>query len=166
LPTEPPSPPDDPPRAPSIDADDVRSIDAIIRALYDSVSFAEGGGPNEARLRGLVDPSCRLIKVLADGRHLNGDLEGYLTQVRSHLGSGLRSFVERELLRRTEVYGGIAHVFTTYEAEIVSAAGERVVRGINSVQLRNDGQRWWLLSIFWTDEEEGSPIPTAYLPRP
>ena len=163
MPTEPPSPESSP--AALIDLDDVRSIDAIIRALYEAVSFAGGAGPDVARLRGLVDPRCRLIKVLADGRHLDGDVDGYVATVAARIAGGLRAFEERELFRRTEVYGGIAHVFTTYEARSASAEGERSVRGINSVQLRNDGQRWWLLSIFWTDEEEGSPIPGAYLPR-
>lgn len=163
MPTEPPSLQSA--LATPVDLDDVRSIDAIVRALYESVSFEGGRGPDLARLRTLVDPRCRLIKVLADGRYLEGDVDGYAATVRLRIEAGLVGFDERELFRRTEVYGGIAQVFTTYEARSTTGSGERAVRGINSVQLRNDGHRWWLLSIFWTDEEEGSPIPAAYLPR-
>ena len=163
MPTEPPS--SDGALSTQVDLDDVRSIDAIIRALYEAGSFEGGRGPDLGRLRGLVDPRCRLIKVLADGRYLEGDVDGYAATVGQRIEAGLVGFDERELFRRTEVYGGIAQVFTTYEARSTTDVGERSVRGINSVQLRNDGHRWWLLSIFWTDEEEGSPIPAAYLPR-
>lgn len=165
MPTEPPSL-DDPAPAVSARLEDVCSIDAIINALYEAVSFAEGGAPDERRLRGLVSGDVRLLKVLSDGRCMVGDIDSYLGGVQARIAEGaLRAFDERELFRRTEVYSGIAHVFTTYEATFGGSDGDRSVRGINSVQLRNDGGRWWVLSIFWTDEEEGSPIPAAYLPR-
>lgn len=167
MPTEPPSPELEPPPIQSqARLEDVCSIDAIINAVYEAVSFTDGAGPDEARLRSLVCPDIRLQKVLADGRLLVGDIDSYLASVRERIAEGgLGGFNERELFRRTEVYGGIAQVFTTYEARLWTAAGERVVRGINSIQLRNDGRRWWVLTILWTDEGEGSPIPAAYLPR-
>ena len=75
------------------------------------------------------------------------------------------SAAERELFRRTEVFAGIAHVFTTYESRTDDGDGQLLYRGINSVQLRNDGRRWWILTILWTDERDECPIPPAYLPR-
>ncbi|HFE45723.1 MAG TPA: hypothetical protein ENJ18_09575 [Nannocystis exedens] len=166
MPTEPPSPEPEPPSELNARPEDVASIDAIINAVYESVSFTAPCGPDGARLRSLVDPEVRLHKVLAGGRTLVGDINSYLEGVREQIATGeLLGFQERELFRRTEVYGGIAQVFTTYEAVLHAASGERTVRGINSIQLRNDGRRWWVLSILWTDEEEGEPLPVAYLPR-
>ncbi|MCA9660036.1 MAG: nuclear transport factor 2 family protein [Myxococcales bacterium] len=167
MPTEPPSPELEPPPIHSqARLEDVCSIDAIINAVYEAVSFTDSAGPDEARLRSLVCPDIRLQKVLADGRLLVGDIDSYLASVRERIAEGgLGGFNERELFRRTEVYGGIAQVFTTYVATMTTAEGDRSVRGINSMQLRNDGGRWWVLSILWTDEEEGEPIPSAYLPR-
>lgn len=169
MPTEPPSPAVEshPPSLPlSVSLEDVTSIDAIVNAVYAAVSFSEGRGPDEGRLRSLLVEGASLIKVLADGRCLHSDLDAYLRGIHDRVAGGeLHGFEERELFRRTEVYGGIAQVFTTYEARLWTAAGERVVRGINSIQLRNDGRRWWVLTILWTDEGEGSPIPAAYLPR-
>jgi len=144
----------------------VCSIDAIINAVYEAVSFTEQKGPDEVRLRSLVAAELRLQKVLAGGQTRVGDIDSYIAAVQAQIADGrLIGFQERELFRRTEVYGGIAQVFTTYEAAARTADGERTIRGINSIQLRNDGRRWWVLSILWTDEEEGAPLPAAYLPR-
>lgn len=166
VPTEPPSPEPDPPPTLNERLEDVCSIDAIINAVYESVSFTGEGGPDAARLRSLVAAEVRLQKVVEGGNTLVGDIDSYLAGVETQIADGvLLGFQERELFRRTEVYGGIAQVFTTYEAVLSTADGDRTVRGINSIQLRNDGRRWWVLSILWTDEEEGEPLPSAYLPR-
>ena len=37
------------------------------------------------------------------------------------------------------------------------------IRGINSVQLLKDGDRWWIVNLFWDFEREGSAIPEKYL---
>ena len=36
-------------------------------------------------------------------------------------------------------------------------------RGINSIQMFNDGSRWWLVTIFWDSERDDNRIPAAYL---
>lgn len=150
------------PEHPPALADDVNSIDAIIRAMYASVSFTEGSGPDAVRLASLCVPHARLIKVHA-GAIDDMSVPEFVERVQTRISEqGLRSFVERELFRRTEVFAGIAHVFTTYESR---TDDHLLYRGINSVQLRNDGRRWWILTILWTDERDDCPIPAAYLPR-
>ena len=146
--------------------EDVGSIDAIVRAVYEAVSFTEGAGPDGARLAGLCGPHARLSKVHAEGVD-DMSVAEFVARVGQRIrDTGLHSFVERELFRRTEVFSGIVHVFTTYESRTdVDGAGELLYRGINSIQLRHDGRRWWILTILWTDEREDSPIPAAYLPR-
>jgi hypothetical protein len=37
------------------------------------------------------------------------------------------------------------------------------MRGINSFQLFNDGERWWVLSVYWQHETAEHPIPESYL---
>jgi hypothetical protein len=146
--------------------EDVSSIDAIIRAVYEAVSFTAGDGPDGPRLASLCGPHARLSKVHPEGID-DMSVPEFVTRVQRRIAeTGLRTFHERELFRRTEVFSGIAHVFTTYEGRSTDEAGlELVYRGINSIQLRHDGRRWWILTILWTDEREGSPIPSAYLPR-
>ena len=34
--------------------------------------------------------------------------------------------------------------------------------GINSIQVVNDGQRWWVASVVWDTERPNNPIPPEY----
>ena len=72
-------------------------------------------------------------------------------------------FFEVEIHRVTEEFGNIAHLFSTYESRRDPDDPEPFVRGINSFQVIYDGERWWVLNIFWTDERT-APIPAKYLP--
>ena len=37
------------------------------------------------------------------------------------------------------------------------------MRGINSIQLMNDGERWWVKNIYFTQETPANQIPKKYL---
>jgi len=37
------------------------------------------------------------------------------------------------------------------------------MRGINSIQLWNDGKRWWIITILWQSENKENPIPEKYI---
>jgi hypothetical protein len=73
-----------------------------------------------------------------------------------------KGFRERELARRTEQFGHIAHVFSTYEGTIEGE--EHPMRGINTLQLMNDGKRWWIVSLMWEGESPTLSLPAQYLP--
>ncbi len=84
------------------------------------------------------------------------------------IGASLEAsgFFEREISRKTEAYGNIMHVFSTYESRRTADLSEKpFARGINSIQLLKDGNRWWVVSIFWDAERPGTEIPAQYLPR-
>ena len=72
-------------------------------------------------------------------------------------------FFERESARRVETYGHIAHVWSTYESRHKAEDPKPFARGINSIQLMNDGTRWWVVSIFWEQETPQTQIPSKYL---
>lgn len=72
-------------------------------------------------------------------------------------------FNERELSRREERFGNIAHVFSTYEAR--TELEPIFLRGINTIQLMNDGKRWWIVSLMWQAETPDMPLPKAYVPK-
>jgi hypothetical protein len=160
---EPPSAPS-PAERPAPAPGDVASIDGIVTALYDVISGGVGEARDWDRMRSLFHPDGRLI---ATGRAQDGsrrmqtmDVEGYIA------GSGDAlveiGFVEREIARTTERWGSIAHLFSTYEA-FRGAETEPFLRGINSIQLWNDGQRWWILTVFWEPETPDNPLPPRYL---
>ena len=72
-------------------------------------------------------------------------------------------FFEREIARRTERFGSVLHVFSTYESRRAASDAAPFARGINSIQLVNDGTRWWVVTILWDSERKDNPIPAAYL---
>ncbi len=82
------------------------------------------------------------------------------------LGSGpfleKDGFFESEIGRRTEQYGNIVHVFSTYETKRAVTDEKPFMRGINSLQLWFDGKRWWVITIMWQGESNDNPIPEIY----
>jgi len=74
-------------------------------------------------------------------------------------------FYEKEASRQTEMFGNIAHVFSTYESRHGPDDAKPFQRGINSMQLMNDGKRWWVVTIFWQGEDEKNPLPEKYLKK-
>ena len=74
-------------------------------------------------------------------------------------------FFEKEVARRVERFGNIAHVFSTYESRRHADDPQPFARGINSIQLMNDRNRWWVVTVFWQAERPENPIPAKYLPN-
>ena len=150
----------------SVDADpaDVVSVNAIINALYECVSFSPGRQPDYNRLRTLFHPSGIVIPPRTDHAALFAvmDVEAFITRSRHYVitaGLERKGFHEREVARRTESFGTIVHVFSTYESRQRPDDPATIQRGINSIQLGRDGKRWWMFSILWDIERPGNPIP-------
>jgi hypothetical protein len=155
---------------PSADPRDVESLDAIIAATYDVISGPAGKKRDWDRERSLFYPGARLIPTATvPGRNdvdlapLILDVEGYIARVEPLFAK--EGFYETEVARRTEQFGRIAHVWSTYESRHDPNERESFMSGINSIQLFNDGKRWWILSIYWQHASATSPVPTKYLQR-
>ena len=140
--------------------EDVASIDGIIRAIYESISGPAGPRDWE-RDRKLFYPGARLVPTRPgpDGGGAIADMfdiDGYIASRTPFFEKN--AFYEAEFARRTFVFGNIAHVLSAYEAR--RAPGEEpFLRGVNSIQLFNDGARWWVLSIAWDNERPENPLP-------
>jgi hypothetical protein len=142
---------------------DVSSVDEIVGALYALISFPKGGKPDMDRLRSLFTPEAVFIRSRQDGLD-RMDLESFTTSFQERIANGaLESFFETEIFRKTNVYGNIAHVFSSYKKRMNTENPDVYTRGINSIQLYSDGQRWWVCSIIWEDERSDNPIPKEYL---
>ena len=148
---------------------DVVSIDAIIAAAYDVISGPAEQERDWDRERSLFWPGARLIPITKQAGKLNVegsidadalDIEGFIERSREYL---LKSgFFEKEIARRTEVFGRIAHVWSTYESRHNEDDVNPFVRGINSIQLFDDGNRWWIVTIYWQNETPSDQIPDKY----
>ena len=82
----------------------------------------------------------------------------------STAGAGLvaNGFFEKEIHRVEERFGGVAHIFSTYVSRRTAEDEEPFTRGINSFQLKYDGDRWWVVNIFWQGENPNTPIHAKY----
>ncbi len=155
------------PAAPDADPADVGSIDAIMKATYDVISGDAGEPRNWDRFRSLFYTGARLIPVVpskdapAMQRAVVLTPEDYVKMGDANFAK--EGFFEREKARRVEVFGNIAHVFSTYEAFKKKDDKEPFLRGINSFQLVNDGKRWYVMTIFWQAESKTLPLPKEYL---
>src|SRR5437667_11961941 len=134
---------------------DVASLDAIIAAADDSSSGPAGQKRDWDRERSLYYPGARLIPTAKAGAN-DGlapqilDVEGFIARVESYFAE--HGFFEKEIARRTEQFGHIAHVWSTYESRHNADDTEPFMRGINSIQLFHDGSRRWIVSFCWQDE--------------
>ena len=146
---------------------DVASIEAIIAALYDVISGAPNQNRDWDRFRSLFTSGARLIvgAPAPDGRVPSRSMtvEEYIVVGDPFLKRD--GFWEREIARRVERYGNVAHVFSTYESRVKSPDTQPFSRGINSIQLVTNGERWWVVTILWDFERPGNSIPAQYLPQ-
>ncbi|NNK87393.1 MAG: hypothetical protein HKO90_03850 [Flavobacteriaceae bacterium] len=146
--------------------DQVYSVDAIIENLYDVISGEKGEPRDWDLFRQLFYSDAKLIpsgpnqEGLVNARFMTPDdyVEGAAKWL---LDNG---FFEREIHRVTQSFGSLTHVFSTYEAFRSDKDEKPFMRGINSIQLMNDGERWWIINIYWTQEREGNAIPKKFLP--
>ena len=144
--------------------DNVSSLDGIIKAFYDVVSVKKGGKVYFER-----DSLLHWKDVRVGGVSVNKDGKpaiGFVTLKRFHELSDpyveKDGFDEKEISRKVEKFGAIYHVWSTYESRNV-AGGPVIDRCINSIELFNDGTRFWILGWFYDGERKDNPIPAEYL---
>jgi hypothetical protein len=149
------------------DPKDVASADAIVAALYDVISGPAGQPRNWDRFRSLFVANARLIPTGAGadgkGRIRAMSPDEYAASSGPRLGQA--GFFEHEIARTSETFGGVTHAFSTYESRRGAKDDKPFARGINSIQLFNDGTRWWVVTVYWDSERAGNPIPQRYLEK-
>jgi len=144
-------------RVPAPRPDDVNSLDAILKAIYDVIS-GPAGERDWNRFRSLFVPEARLTSATRkDGGPVRLlDVEGYARGAGSYFKT--HAFYESAIVNRIQKFGNIAQVFSSYASR--TAPNEKpFARGVNSIQLFNDGSRWWVLSILWDEESPANPLP-------
>lgn len=152
--------------SPQADPGDVATPDAIVEALYEVISGPPG--PRDwDRLRSLFHPQARMIPTGPDPRAPGArrtavwTVDEYIEQVTPFFDE--RGFYEREIGRVTERFGGVVHLFSAYESRVDPESEEPFQRGINSIQLVQQDDRWWILTVLWEGESDDNPIPQRYL---
>ena len=139
---------------------DVETLDGIMAAYYEVVSHAAGEPLQSERDYSLHHPDARAIITGVDGEGKPFILNQTLPEYHEAAAQGIdNAFFEWEIDREVQRFGNIAHVWSTY-AYSDKPDGEIQGRGINSIQLYHDGERWWITAWIFDSERFGNPIPT------
>ncbi|WP_411894845.1 hypothetical protein [Winogradskyella sp. A2] len=145
----------------------VATLDSTIETLYAVISGDAGVERDWDLFKHLFNENAKLIP---SGKNKEGEhIVRYMTPDDYIKTSGKwlfdNGFHEIEINRETQTFGNITQVFSTYESFRKKEDNEPFMRGINSIQLMNDGERWWIINIYWMQESEDNPIPEQYLSK-
>lgn len=148
---------------------DATSPDAIVKALYESVSHGPDAEPNWKRMRDIFLPVGMLVPPKRPQEDIFTvlDVDNFEERTKKWMSDAKAkgqptSFFETEVARRTDCFGNVCQLFSTYASRHAPADGKPFMRGINSIQLVNDGRRWWIASVVWDTERADNPIPSQY----
>jgi hypothetical protein len=136
--------------------EDEREIAALLAEVYEALS----GPPGERdwlRFRRCYASDARMMPSRRTERGIVReifDLDRYIESRSALLAQ--TAFYEREVARRTLVFGDIAHAWSVYEARF-ALDGPVALRGVNSVQLHRGDSGWRIVSVLWDNERSGGP---------
>lgn len=144
----------------------VKTLDTTLETLYGVISGEKGEARDWDLFRFLFHPDAKLIP---SGKNREGNFSARFMTPEDYINSSgnylvENGFYEIELQREVDTFGNITQVFSTYESYRSKKDEKPFMRGINSIQLLNDGNRWWILNIYWMQESKENPIPKQYLP--
>lgn len=142
--------------------EDVETLDGIMKAYYEVVSGAEGDPSEWERDKSLHIPDALVVITSSRG---DSTIFRPVTISEWHANSGptmTRSFFEYEISREVRQHGSTVHVWSTYEWRS-SPDGPVGGRGINSIEMVWDGNRYWITS--WSFDGRGTPVPLEYMPK-
>lgn len=144
---------------------DTESIQSVLDAYYDCISGPIAEKRDFDRLRNLFHPQSRLIYSYWDessskaGVLVFNDVEEFIERL-DYLDK--KGFYEHELSNITHDFSSIVQVFSTYAFRVEDKSIPEG-KGITSYDLFFDGERYWIMSMFWVAENERYKIPAEYL---
>ncbi len=147
-------------------AEDVATAEAAVLAAYDALSRAPGESSEWERFRSLHLPSALLIPNTEQrgGEMAPLSVDGFIdwidgiTEQSAPIGSpqdqgfGAGPHGEAALRRRRA-----NHRTRCAPTDRTGSSG------INAFTLVHDGDRWWIASVAWDEENAAGPIPAQYL---
>jgi hypothetical protein len=152
---------------------DVDTVNHLVASLYDVIS-GPAGKRDWDRFRSLFLPDGRISVVIAesaatkdaparksDAVFLTPDM--YAQRDDPYFST--HGFFERSIANRTEVFGNLISVWSTYESRHAKEDAEPFSRGINSIQIVHARGRFWIASVLFDDERPGLTLPEKYLTK-
>ena len=132
--------------------------------MYDVISGPIGQKRAWDRMRSLFAPNARMGAAVrsksGDIRYVGFDVQRYITMDDAYMTE--HGFFEKERRRKVDTFGNMTQVFSSYESRWKPDDAKPFERGINALQLVNDGKRWWITAILWQSEDEKLKLPRSW----
>lgn len=144
----------------------ISSIENIISSIYEVVSGSKGEERNWELMRTIFHPEARLI---LNYTNKEGESMLYSYSVEDYISTfaeGLTQsdLYEKDVKNEIDLFGNMAQVFSTYKSYRSKDYEQPFKKGMASIQLYNDGNRCWVLSMYWKNETAQEKVPEKYLP--
>ena len=141
----------------------LKLIDNLTSELYSAICFEIGGRPSVERLKEIFIPTANMIRNDATSPEIM-TVDNFIKSYTERISNGtIKSFYEGELEHITEIFGKIAHRFSTYETKFDLDNPEPFSIGINSIQFVKISEIWKISSIVWNNQNDTNKIPGKYL---
>ena len=146
-------------------AEDVSSIDGIVKAYYEVVSGPAEKDREWGRDATLYVPGIRFIIFSEgkDGQTVARSLSHQEFVNESDPAMKDKGFYEHEVHRITHRVGNVAHVMSTAEQQS-EPGGPVKGQSIDSLEIYWNGARWWIASANIWELKPGQPLPKEFLP--
>jgi hypothetical protein len=138
-------------------------INSVVNDLYQTLSFKKVETHRYDSLTRFFIPQGLLIPAvgaqplfLTVDQFISGAKENFQKQQ-------ITVWEEYETCSRTEVFGKVAHRFSTYKIRLVANGKESLRNGINAFQLIKQHNVWLITSVAWDRESQDLKIPSKYL---
>lgn len=139
-----------------------QEIDTLTHAFFQSVSFKEGGKPAYSDLYSIFIASGQFIKNSSTTPEI-ATISQFIEPRQKLVEAGeLTCFKEEETAEITEMFGNIAHRWSTYAKSGASNGSAFEGRGIISIQFIMTEVGWKISSMAWDDERPGLALPDRY----
>ena len=150
---------------PKADPADVASVEDVVHAFYSVISTPAGEKLNQTRLQSLFVPDGRIAVSVPPTPSRAADVvffsvEEYAAKYGAETSTG---FYDSNPSNQIEIFGGMVHVYSTFESRRRLADPKPMASGIKSFELLKSGDRWYIVEIYWDWERPDNPIPARYL---
>lgn len=144
------------------------SINGIIHSLYNIISGPVGQERDWDAFRDLFAEDATMYIAVPEKDGSSGlktiTPDDYISRNKTRMAD--IGFNEKELYRIANTYGAGTQVFSTYESNFTDKNGEEeITKGINNIQLYFNGERYFIVSIFWDANAKNIEVPERYLPK-
>jgi len=141
----------------------LKEIDILTATLYKSISFQRGDRPDLIGLRNAFIPQGILINTDPEPP-LIMTIDEFIGNFRRVIDEGqVTEFYEAEISGQTQVFGKIAHRYSSYQAHFRHDDALPGARGLNSIQFILTSEGWKTASMTWFGENELFKLPERFL---